>query len=279
MRIETRTLRRAAVGLVLALAWPAVTTAQSITAAERDALVRQVVARGGQPGDLDGLLRVVDQAVAASLPSTPLVNKIREGLAKNVAVARIDPVVRRLAADLGTADRLVRDLVPGSGGASRQAAVGQLGEALSSDVTPEEVRSLFEALAGTSAASAGRLASAARALAFIKDANLPAADGSGVVAEAARRGFRDDEIVDLGREVKRRELDYQSGRATLQALRSAIARGERPEQLFPAIRPDTVERPARPDVTPERPVRPERVEPTRPTPVERPSLPERPQRP
>jgi hypothetical protein len=222
---------------------------------------------------------VVDQAVAASLPSTPLVNKIREGLAKNVAVARIDPVVRRLAADLGTADRLVRDLVPGSGGASRQAAVGQLGEALSSDVTPEEARSLFEELAGTGAASAGGLASAARALAFIKDANHPAADGSGVVAEAARRGFRDDEIVDLGREVKRRELDYQSGRATLQALRSAIARGERPEQLFPAIRPDTVERPARPDVTPERPVRPERVEPTRPTPVERPSLPERPQRP
>ena len=80
-----------------------------------------------------------------------------------------------------------------------------------------------------------------------------------------------NEMLDLGREIKRREADYRSGRATLRSLRDAIARGTRPETLLRDSRAVAIERPAatRPTTTdrPERPVdRPQRPE----RPVDRP---------
>lgn len=117
------------------------------------------------------------------------------------------------------------------------------------------------------------LASAARGLSFIKDAQLPVAEGTTVIAEAVRQGFRSHEILDLGREVKRREGDYRAGRASLRALRDAIARGDRPDQLFRDSRTDTVERPAatRSETPAERPARPETQRPEQPVRPERPA--------
>jgi hypothetical protein len=213
------------------------------------------------------------------------VNKIREGLAKNVPLARIEPVVRQLAVDLRTADGLLGELVTTAAAVDRRLAVTRLGEALGSGVTPDEVRALARRGEATGVArSADALAAAARGLAFIKEARLLVAEGTEVLVEAARRGFRDFELVDLGREVKRREVDYQAGRTTLRALRDAIVRGERPERLFPPVRPEVADRPAatRPEaaerpVRPETPVRPE--QPERPGVPERPVVPERPARP
>ena len=93
------------------------------------------------------------------------------------------------------------------------------------------------------------------------------------MAEAMRQGFRSQEILDLGREIKRREADYRAGRASLRALRDAIARGDRPEQLFRDARVETTARPAaaRPDATrPDAPVE---------RPVARPETPQRPEQP
>jgi hypothetical protein len=83
-------------------------------------------------------------------------------------------------------------------------------------------------------------------------------------------------MLEVGRQVKRRERDYRDGHASLRSLRDAIARGERPEQIFTPTRAADVERPAatRPDAATERPTRPARPE----TPV-RPERPERPQQP
>jgi hypothetical protein len=108
---------------------------------------------------------------------------------------------------------------------------------------------------------------------FIKDARLPVGDGTRVVAEAARQGVRPAELLDLGREIKQRERIYQQDLMALRALGDAIARGERPERLFPV---DRVERPAavRPEAPAERPVRPEPA--ARPERPERPQTPERP---
>jgi hypothetical protein len=89
------------------------------------------------------------------------------------------------------------------------------------------------------------------------------------MVEALRQRFRSHEMIDLGREIKSRERDYREGRASLVALRDAIARGNRPDQLFRDSRRTTVDRPAatRPDPTtttreraqpPERPTRPDR---------------------
>jgi len=253
--------------------FPLTVNAQAVSAEERQSLAKLGTDRGGRPGDVDALIRIADETGAKGLPVEPLTNKIREGLAKRKDPKLIETVIRQIATELETADRLLRDLVPGADQTGRGAAVTLLAESLSGGITADEVRQLNREVsqAGTTL-GAESLSSAAKSLSLIKDARLPVPEGAGVLAEAARHGYRARDLVDLGREVKRRERDYQSGRATLRTLREAIARGDRPEQVVRDARP-AVERPAtRPD-TPERPERPTRPDVQRPERVERPARP------
>jgi hypothetical protein len=178
----------------------------------------------------------------------------------------IESVIRQMAAHLDTADHLIGEMMPAIGGTERERSITLVAESLGTGVTADEIRDLRRLAqgAGKPPLTGESLGTAAKGLALIKDARLPAADGTAVIVEALRQGYRAIEILDLGREIKRREIDYRTGRATLQALRDAIARGERPEQLFRDTRTETVERPAdrpaaaRPetDARPERPARP-----------------------
>jgi hypothetical protein len=251
-------VKLAAVLVVIAMLGAAELRAQSVSPSEREALDR-----------------IATEAAAKGLPSAPLANKIQEGIAKGYPAARIEPVIRQLAAQLETAEQLLRELDATATGAARDAAITLLAESLGSGLTTNDIRELRRQTQATerSAVSGESIASAARGLGYIREARLPVTDGTGVMAAAVRQGFRPYEVLDLGREIKRRERDFIAGRATLNAVRDAIARGDRPEQVF-RERPET-ERPAatRP-LTPERPTRPER--PARP---ERPERPERPARP
>jgi hypothetical protein len=231
----------------------------------------------------EALASIADEAAAKGLPSAPLTNKIQEGIAKGYIAKRIEPVVRLMAAHLETSDQLLRELDPSVTGAARDAAVTLLAESLGSGVSVNDIRELRRQTqaADKPAVSGEAIASAAKGLAYIREARLPVSDGTGVIAAAVRQGFRSHEVLDLGREIKRRERDFSAGRSTLRAVRDAIARGDRPEQIFRDGRPETTERPAasRP-ATPERPERPARPErPERPETPQRPERPERPERP
>src|SRR5437899_805610 len=72
------------VAFACALAVPAVCGAQTVSAADRDALVRLRADRGGSAAEVDALIKVADEAAAKGLPAAPLTNKIHEGLAKGV---------------------------------------------------------------------------------------------------------------------------------------------------------------------------------------------------
>jgi hypothetical protein len=276
-----RTSRRLPAIVVLCLMCPlAHADAQSVSAAEKEALGRLRVDRGGRADEIEPALRVADEAGAKGLPVAPLVSKIREGLAKNADPARIQAVVRQMATHLETADGLLRE-VPPAGGVDRVAALVLLADALGGGVTAAEVGDIrtLAARAATAPLTADALAGAAKGLAFIKAAQLPAGEGAALMAEAARQGYRSHEMADVGREIKRRERDYRESRASLGAVRDAIARGTRPEQLFREGRAATTERPeaGRPESTTSRPE--PAVRPERPAPPERPQRPERPERP
>ncbi len=264
---------------LIGLTAPALSAAQAVSASERDALVKLRTDRGGQATDVDVLLRLANEAAAKGMPLTPLINKIREGLAKGADPKRIEGVVRQMASHLETADRLLRESSPTSPGPGCDALVALLAEAIGGGVTEDEVLELRRASQApgqppstSTVATADSVASAAKGLSFIKEARLPAPEGAAVITAAVRQGYRSHELLDLGREVKRREVDYRAGRASLRSLRDAIARGDRPDQLFRDSRPAAVERPAaaRPETPVERPTRPEppqRPEPVRPEPV------------
>jgi hypothetical protein len=227
--------------------------------------------------DADALTRIADEAAAKGLPTAPLTNKIREGLAKGVDPKRIEQVVRQMSAHLETADRLVRELDPAA--ANRDAPVVLMAESFGSGVTVEQVRELrrlSQPASGGNRVSADAVATAAKGLSLIEEVRLPVPESTAVMAEAVKQGFKSTEILDLAREIRRHETDYRAGRASLAALRDAIARGGRPEQLFrdrqgaAGDRPAATDRPQtpveRPAARPERPVRPEQ-----PTSPERPS--------
>ena len=218
----------------------------------------------------DPLQQIVDEAATKALPTDPLTNKIREGVAKNVDPKRIEGVVRQMLAQLETADRWIRETGATADAASRNTSVALLGEAIGVGVTDGDVRELRRANdQGRRTWTAESFANAARSAGFIREAGLPASEGVAVIGDAVRQGYQPADVLNIGREVKRREADYRSGRVSLRTLRDAIARGERPEQLFRSERPETVERPA--SARPETPVRPERPE--------RPEAPVRPERP
>jgi hypothetical protein len=214
---------------------------------------------------MDDLIRQADTAGAKGLPVTPLKNKIREGFAKGHNPRQIEAVVNQMVQNLEAADRIARDVEPGAAAAARENAVTLLADALGSGLTTDEIRELQRQAQSTSSQD---LAGASKGLSFIKEARLPVNDGTAVMSEAVRQKFRSFEMQDLGREVKRREVDYRAGRATLQSLREAISRGARPETLLRDSRAAAPERPAgsRPGATTDRPERPA-------TPVERPQRP------
>ena len=208
-----------------------------VSVSERDALIRQAEAAG-----------------AKGLPVAPLMNKIREGVAKKHDAARIELVLTQMVANMESAEGIVREVEPGAAGTARDNAITLLSDALFSGLTADEIRELQRQVQTRAAQD---LAGAARGLAYVKEAMLPVNDGTGVMVEAARHKFRAYEMLDLGREIKRREADYRSGRASLRALRDAIARGTRPEVLLRDSRAVVVERPAvtRPDARTDRPER------------------------
>jgi hypothetical protein len=253
-----------------------------ILAAVLGAFALDAAAQSVSTEERDALARIVDEAAAKGLPAAPLTNKVREGIAKGADARRIEQVVRQMASQLEAADQLLRELDPAAAGPGRDVSVTLLAESLGSGVSVNDIRELRRQTqaADKPAVSSETIASAAKGLSYIRDAKLPVSDGTGVVAAAVRQGYRSHEVLDLGREIKRRERDFIAGRSTLREVRDAITRGDRPEQLFrgraePVERPAAT-RPARPE-RPERPARPERPE--RPEAPPRPERPERPERP
>ena len=274
--------RRAAVWLITAGLVIGTSTAwaqQPAGAADREAIARLAADRGVSSEDAATLLRPLDEAGAKGLPVAPLANKVREGLVKGADPKRIDTVVRQMAGHLGTADALLRELNLAAAPV-RDEPIVLLADALSGGVTTTEVRELRRQAqdAGAPPLASDSLAGAAKGLSLIKSASLPPADATAVMVEAVRHGYRSHEMLEVGRQVKRREREYRDGLTSLRSLREAIARGERPEQLFTRV--TAPERPVetRPDAAVERPTRPARPEtPVRPARPERPQTPERPE--
>jgi len=60
---------------LLGLAAPDLCAAQSVSASEREALVRPRVDQGGRAEDVDARIRLSDEAAAQGLPAGPLTNK------------------------------------------------------------------------------------------------------------------------------------------------------------------------------------------------------------
>jgi hypothetical protein len=163
-----------------------------------------------------------------------LVNKVKEGLAKGVEPQRIDPVLRQMTSRLESAHEVLEEAKSrGMAEGNRQRALETLAEAFARGATKDEVRELSRlSQEGRHKATQEELAAGAKGLAVMKEGRIPSKEGTALVGEGIRQGYRASELLDLGREVKRRGSDFEEGRASLQQLREQVSRGEKSDRLF-----------------------------------------------
>jgi hypothetical protein len=237
--------RLASASRVLAVVLAAATARADVGPEDRRAIVRLIESRGGAAADVTPLIEEVNRASQRRLPQPPLVNKLKEGLAKGVPLGRIQAVLRDLVGRFDTARELLGGRLTE---AASDRAIEVLAEALGLGITTHEVREI-ERLAqqGTKPVDGEALAYGAKSWALMKEAGISPDDGLALVAEAIRQGFRSAELVALGRELVGHREDLAAGRISLEAVRQAVARGERPERLFPPRDAAERRRPERPE--------------------------------
>ena len=208
--------------------------AEPLSVQDRDAITRLGSAQGRSENEITPLLDHVSKAGERGLPTESLLNKMREGLAKGVEPKRIDPVLRQMTSRLESAHEVLEE-AKGRGMAegNRQRALETLAEAFARGATVDEVRELSRlAQEGRHKATQEELAAGAKGLAVMKEGRIPSKDGTALVGEGIKQGYRSSELMDLSREVKRRGSDFEEGRASLKALREQVSRGERSDRLF-----------------------------------------------
>ncbi|MDO9118334.1 MAG: hypothetical protein Q7U39_10270 [Nitrospira sp.] len=224
------------IGLAMCLgASPAL--ADSLSTQDREEINRLRSAQGRSAEEVNALLEQVTKAGEKGLPTEPLANKVKEGLAKGVEPKRIDPVLRQLVSHFESAHDVLQEsiskgMVDVSQG-NRQRALEGLAEALNRGATAEDVRELAKTAQGGGAeVSQESLASGAKSLAILKEAKIPSKDGTALIAEGMRQGYRSAELSDLAREIKRRGADLQQGRMNLQTIKDQVSKGQRADRIF-----------------------------------------------
>jgi hypothetical protein len=222
-------------GLTLGVALTATSAwAEPLSAQSRAEINRLGSTQGRSANEINPLLDRVNKAGERGLPTEPLLNKVREGLAKGVDPKRIEPVLRQMMSRLESAHEVLEEakdhgIVEGN----RQRALEMMAEALGRGATIDEVRELSRLSEdGRHRATQDELAAGAKGLAVMKEGGIPAKEGTALVGEGIRQGYRPSELLELGREVKRRGSDFEDGHASLEHLREQVSHGERVDRLF-----------------------------------------------
>ena len=219
-------------GVLLFTAAPA--SAEPLTAHDREEVNRIGSAQGRSAGEINPLLEQVNKAGERGLPTESLLNKVKEGLAKGIEPKRIDPVLQQMTSRLESAHEVLEEAKNrGVAEGNRQRALETMAEALARGATKDEVRELSRLSQDSRhKLTQEELAAGAKGLAVMKEGRIPSKEGTALVGEGIRQGYRPSELLDLSREVKRRGSDFEEGRASLQQLREQMGRGERGDKLF-----------------------------------------------
>ena len=212
--------------------------AEPLSVQDREAITRLGSAQGRSTSEIGPLLDQVSKAAERGLPTEALLNKVREGLAKGIEPGRIDPVLRQMTSRLESAREVLDEAkTHGMAEGNRHRALETMAEALARGTTVDEVRELGRlSQEGRHKPTQEDLAAGAKGLAVMKEGHIPSKDGTALVGEGMRQGYRPSELLDLGREVKRHGSDFEGGRASIQQLREHVSRGERADKLFPEDR-------------------------------------------
>src|SRR5262249_60204295 len=134
------------------------------------------------------------RAKRRGLPVGPLLEKVKEGLAKRVPPARIAGVAERLAGELATSRDLVRRAeqkgIRVESRGERERATEAVADALGKGVSPKELEDLSRGIARSSErATMSRLQAGAQVTADLVSMGLSPGDATETVGAAVTRGL------------------------------------------------------------------------------------------
>ncbi|HMC82509.1 MAG TPA: hypothetical protein VKL61_04685 [Candidatus Polarisedimenticolia bacterium] len=230
--LETADLSSEAKALVRAKAVETIRV--GIPESEVAGLVQRGVGRGVEAGELGRLLEVVAEAKRQGLPVGPVLDKVKEGLAKRVPPERIVSVASRISEELVTSRDLIRqaerDGVRVKKARERERAIEAVADALGRGISPGEVQELSRHVSRREGAMS-RLEMAAKVTADLVSMGLVPREASGTVAAALSEGLsrRDVERLPegLARELRRGSSPEEGARRLREEIRSG-RRDDRP---------------------------------------------------
>jgi len=196
-------------------------------------LIQRGVGRGIQPAELVSLLDVFFRAKRQDLPVGPVLDKVKEGVAKRVPPARIVEVASRLSGELATSRDLVRraerEGIRAEAAGERQRATEAVASAIGRGVPPHEMTDLSRQVARSGErATMSRLELGAQVTGDLVSMGLSPHDASQTVGAALSRGLSRRDIEGLRERLGQELKSGGSAEDGAKRLREAI-RSERPE--------------------------------------------------
>ncbi len=200
---------------------------------ELSAIIQRGVGRGVPAPELARLLDVAAEAKRQELPIAPILDKLKEGLAKGAAPERIAAVASRMAGDLATSRDLIRraerEGVRAAAEEDRKRAIEAVADALGRGVSRQEVEELSRRVAGSSRrdATMSRLETGAQATADLVSMGLPPRDASETVGVALSRGLGRHDLERLREDLARERRRGGSLEKGAERIREDIQSGRR----------------------------------------------------
>jgi hypothetical protein len=202
-------------------------------------LVQRGVGQGVQAGELARLLEVVAEVKRHDLPVGPVLDKMKEGLAKRVPAERIVGAASRIWGELAIARDLIRQAeregVRVEKARKREKAIEAVADALGRGVPPSEVAKLSRHVAGSGRGEGALslLDEGVEVTANLVSMGLPPEEATDTVAAAISQGLGRHDLERLrkalARELKRGASPEQAARR----LREEIRAGRREDQGKP----------------------------------------------
>jgi hypothetical protein len=196
-------------------------------------LVQRGVDRGVPAGELVRFLEVVAEAKRRDLPVEPVLDKVKEGLAKRVPPDRILSAASRVSRDLAAARDLIqqaeRDGVRVENARARTEALEEVAEALGGGVSAQELEKLVRQVASSSRRAEGMslLEEVVDATEDLASMGLAPPDAAATVAAALTQGLSRREIDRLPKGLARQLKHGGSPEEAARRLREEIRSGRR----------------------------------------------------
>jgi len=217
-------------------------------------LIRRGLDRGVRAEELVRLFEVVTEARRHNLPMRPVLDKVKEGLAKRVPPERIVSAASRISRELATAHELIqraeRQGVRVEKARTREKAVEAVADALARGVSPSDVERLSRHVAGASrgAEAMALLDEGVEVTADLVSMGLSPQDAVETVAAAISQGLNRHDVKRLRKGLARELKDGASPAEGAQRLREEIRSGWRGDDRPPEAREVTIDHATVPSV-------------------------------